>query len=258
MKRIKGPKVGASKSPSRAEANMSAPRPGRVPMIGEEAPAFHAQTTQGPIDFPKHYKGKWVILFSHPADFTPVCTTEFMSFATLMPEFKALNCCLIGLSVDSTYAHIAWLRTIKDRITYNDMSGVDVTFPIIGDVKMQVARLYGMIHPAASDSQAVRAAFIIDPKSKIRAFLYYPLSNGRNFEELKRLLIALQTSDAHGCATPADWEPGDDVIVHPPGSCEAADKRLATPAPETYAVDWFMSFRKLPIEKLKLPPGVKP
>lgn len=231
--------------------------PVRIPLIGETAPAFQAHTTQGPIDFPKDYEGKWVILFSHPADFTPVCTTEFMTFATMMPAFKGLNCELVGLSIDSHYAHIAWLRTIKEKITYKGMTDVEVTFPLIADVKMDVAKAYGMVQPGASDTQAVRAVFIIDPKGKIRAVLYYPLSNGRNFPEIKRLLIALQTSDAHGCATPADWQPGDDVIVPPPGSCGTAKERVTTPAPDTYALDWFMTFKKLPKDQLKLSPEAK-
>ena len=224
-------------------------QPFRIPLIGDDAPAFQAQTTQGPINFPKDYAGKWVILFSHPADFTPVCTTEFMTFATMMPEFKALNCELVGLSIDSHYAHIAWLRTIKEKINYKNMVNVEVTFPLIADVKMDVARLFGMVQPGASDTQAVRAVFLIDPKGKVRAVLYYPLSNGRNFQEIKRLLIALQATDAHGCATPADWQPGDDVIVPPPGSCGAAKERVEKPAPDAYALDWFMTFRKLPKEK---------
>ena len=218
----------------------------RIPLIGEAAPAFKADTTQGPINFPKDYAGKWVILFSHPADFTPVCTTEFMTFATLMPEFKRLNCELVGLSIDSHYAHIAWLRTIKEKIKYKNMANVEVTFTLLADVKMEVAKAYGMVQPAASDSQAVRAVFIIDPKAVIRAIMYYPLSNGRNFLELKRLLIALQTTDKHGCATPADWQPGDDVIVPPPGSCGTAKQRMEKPDPDAYALDWFMTFKKLP------------
>lgn len=230
---------------------------GRIPLIGETAPAFKAHTTQGPIEFPKDYQGKWVILFSHPADFTPVCTTEFMTFAKMQPEFKALNCELIGLSIDSPYSHIAWLRTIKEKIKYKDMAGVEINFPVIADIKMDVAKAYGMVQPGASDTQAVRAVFIIDPKAKIRAILYYPLSNGRNFQELKRLLIALQTSDKFGVATPADWQPGDDVIVPPPGSCGSAKERVTKPEPDTYVVDWFMTFRKLPKEKLSLPPEVK-
>ncbi len=225
----------------------------RIPLIGETAPSFTAHTTQGPINFPKDYSGKWVILFSHPADFTPVCTTEFMTFATMMPEFKALNCELVGLSIDSHYAHIAWLRTIKEKIRYKHMANVEVTFPLIADVKMEVAKTYGMVQPGASDTQAVRAVFLIDPKAKIRAVLYYPLSNGRNFAEIKRLLIALQTTDKLGCATPADWQPGDDVIVPPPGSCGTAKERVEKPEADAYALDWFMTFKKAPKEKLNLP-----
>ncbi len=232
-------------------------QPARIPLIGDDAPSFQAQTTQGPINFPKDYEGKWVILFSHPADFTPVCTTEFMTFATMMPEFKALNCELVGLSIDSHFAHIAWLRTIKEKIKYKGMANVEVTFPLIADVKMDVARRFGMVQLGASDTQAVRAVFLIDPKGKVRALLYYPLSNGRNFQEIKRLLIALQTTDAHGCATPADWQPGDDVIVPPPGSCGAAKERVEKPAPDAYALDWFMTFKRLPKEKCNLPAAAK-
>lgn len=226
----------------------------RVPLIGEDAPAFTAETTAGKISFPADYQGKWVILFSHPADFTPVCTTEFMTFAKMMPEFKALNCELIGLSIDSTFSHIAWLRTIKEKIRYKDMRDVEVTFPVIADIKMEVSRRYGMLQPAASDTKAVRAVFFIDPKGKVRALLYYPLSNGRNFAEIKRLLIAMQTSDAHQCATPADWQPGDDVIIPPPGSCGAAKERVEKAGKDYECLDWFMCLKKLPKEKLALPP----
>ncbi len=217
----------------------------RLPLIGEDAPPFTANTTQGPINFPKEYFGRWVILFSHPADFTPVCTTEFMTFAKLMPDFKALNCELIGLSIDSHFAHIAWLRTIKEKIKYKDMANVEVTFPIISDVTMEVAKAYGMVQPGASSTEAVRAVFIMDPKAKIRAIMYYPMSNGRNIPEIKRLLIGLQTSDRYGCATPADWQPGEDVIVPPPGSCGTAKQRMERPDPDTYALDWFMTFKKM-------------
>lgn len=220
----------------------------RVPLIGELAPAFKAQTTQGSISFPEDYKGKWVILFSHPADFTPVCTTEFMTFAKMQDEFKALNTELIGLSIDSHYSHIAWLRTIKEKIEYKGMKDVEVKFPVIADLKMDVAKAFGMVQPGASDTQAVRAVFFIDPESKIRALIYYPLANGRNFDEIKRLIIAMQTSDKHGIATPADWRPGDDVIVPPPGSCGLAKERMEKTAEGTYCLDWFMCFKKLPMK----------
>jgi len=224
------------------------------PLIGEPAPGFTAVTTQGLVHFPEDYKGKWVILFSHPADFTPVCTTEFMTFATLMPQFEALNCKLLGLSIDSNYSHIAWLRTIKEKIKYKGMEGVEVTFPVIADLKMEVARLYGMLQPSADDSHAVRAVFIMDPEAKVRAVLYYPQSTGRNFQEILRLLVALQTADTHKVATPADSQPGEEVIVPPPGSCGVAQERMPKPAEDTHCLDWFLCLKKLPKSALKLPP----
>jgi peroxiredoxin (alkyl hydroperoxide reductase subunit C) len=216
----------------------------RMPLIGDPAPSFKAVTTQGDINFPEDYKGKWVILFSHPADFTPVCTTEFMTFATMMDEFKALNTELIGLSVDSLYAHIAWLRTIKEKIEYKGMRNVEVTFPLIEDIKMEVANKFGMIQPNQSSTQAVRAVFIIDPEAKIRCILYYPLSTGRNFDEIKRIIIALQKADSDGVATPADWRPGDDVIVPTAGSCGTAKERMEDQSDDIYCLDWFMCFKK--------------
>ena len=226
----------------------------RIPLIGEDAPAFSAVTTQGPINFPEDYKGKWVILFSHPADFTPVCTTEFMTFAHLMPQFEALDCKLIGLSIDSNFSHIAWLRTIKEKIKYKGMENIEVTFPVIADLKMEVATLYGMLHPSSDDSHAVRAVFIMDPEAKVRAVLYYPSTTGRNFKEILRMLIAMQTADQHKVATPADWQPGDDVIVPPPGSCGTAQERMAKPDPDVECLDWFLCLKKLPKSALKLPP----
>ncbi len=218
----------------------------RLPLIGETAPAFRAETTQGPVNFPEDYKGKWVIFFSHPADFTPVCTTEFMTFAAMHDEFKALNCELLGLSIDSTYSHIAWLRTIKEKIEYKGMKNIEVTFPVISDLTMEVSRKYGMLQPNASTTQAVRAVFIIDPQAKVRAILYYPLSNGRNMDEIKRLLIALQHTDQYKIATPANWRLGDDVIVPPPGSCGAARERVEKPAADTKVLDWFLTLKKCP------------
>ena len=183
-----------------------------LPLIGEKAPAFEANTTQGPIKFPDDYQGKWVILFSHPADFTPVCTTEFMTFASMNDQFRELNTELIGLSIDSNYSHIAWLRKIQE-LEFNGMRDLQVTFPVIEGVDMKVANMYGMIQPGDSAVHAVRAVFFIDPEATVRALMYYPASTGRNFHEIMRTLVALQTADKHGVATPADWEPGDEVIV---------------------------------------------
>ncbi len=215
----------------------------RMPLIGDNAPEFKAVTTQGEINFPSDYKGKWVILFSHPADFTPVCTTEFMTFASMMDDFNKLNVQLVGLSVDSLYAHIAWLRKIQE-LEWNGLKNINVTFPLIEDIRMEVAKKYGMIQPNQSNTQAVRAVFIIDPKGIIRTILYYPLSTGRNFDEIKRIVTALQKADSDGVATPADWRPGDDVIIPTAGSCGTAKERMESKDDNMYCLDWFMCFKK--------------
>ena len=206
-----------------------------LPRLNERAPEFDAPTTYGRKTL-KDYEGKWLVLFSHPADFTPVCTTEFIAFAKAHPAFQAMNCELLGLSIDSHYSHIAWDRNIKEKF------GVEITFPIIADLSMNVAKSFGMVHPGASDTQAVRATFVIDPQGVLRAMLYYPMSNGRSIDEFVRLLQALQTSDANGVATPENWCPGKPVIVPPPKTAEAANKR----ASEGYdTVDWYFSTKNL-------------
>ncbi|MGI6100760.1 MAG: peroxiredoxin [Kiritimatiellia bacterium] len=217
-----------------------------MPLIGDKAPSFTAETTQGTINFPEDYKGKWVIFFSHPADFTPVCTTEFMTFARMEPEFEKLNCKLIGLSIDSVFSHLAWLNTIKEKIEYKGMKGIEVKFPVIADLSMEVAKAFGMLQPNVSTTQAVRAVFIIDPEGIVRAVLYYPSSNGRNMEEIKRLLTALQLSDAEKVATPANWMPGDDVIIPPPGTCGAIKERKALEGDGIQKLDWFLTLKKCP------------
>jgi peroxiredoxin 2/4 len=216
-----------------------------LPRIGEAAPEFKAVTTQGDINFPADYKGSWVILFSHPADFTPVCTSEFMTFASMEDQFAEANCKLVGLSVDGLYSHIAWLRTIKEKIEYKGMKNVEVKFPLIEDITMEVAKKYGMIQPGESNTKAVRAVFIIDPKGIIRTIIYYPLSLGRNFDELYRAVIALQTADAFSIATPADWRPGDDVIVPTAGSCGTAKNRMDGNEEGVECKDWFFCTKKL-------------
>lgn len=215
-----------------------------MPRIGEKAPQFKAVTTQGEINFPSDYQGKWSILFSHPADFTPVCTSEFMTFANLQEKFRKANCELVGLSVDGLYSHIAWLRTIKEKIEFNGMKDIEVTFPLIEDITMEVAKKYGMIQPGESNTKAVRAVFFVDPKGIIRAIIYYPLSIGRNFDELYRALIAMQTTDEFGVATPADWRPGDDVIVPTAGSCGVAKERMEDKE-NLDCKDWFFCTKKL-------------
>lgn len=219
-----------------------------MPRIGDDAPAFTAQSTQGPVRFPQDYSGKWVILFSHPADFTPVCTSEFMTFARLETEFTRLNTQLIGLSVDGLYSHIAWLRTIKEKIEFRGWKNVEVKFPLLEDITMDIAKKYGMIQPHESNTKAVRAVFFIDPKAIIRAIIYYPLSLGRNFEELKRVIIALQTADNYGVALPADWKPGEDVIVPTAGSCGTAEARMTGKENGMYCKDWFFCMKPLKLE----------
>ncbi|MBE5032855.1 peroxiredoxin [Gallalistipes aquisgranensis] len=222
-----------------------------MPRIGEKAPAFEAVTTQGKINFPADFKGKWKILFSHPADFTPVCTSEFMTFGKMADEFEALNCQLVGLSVDGLYSHIAWLRTIREKIEYKGMKDVEIHFPLIDDVSMKVAKLYGMIQPGESETSAVRAVFFIDPKDTIRTIMYYPLALGRNFDEIKRVLVGLQTVDNFGVALPADWRPGDEVIVPTAGSCGVAKERVEDKSGEIHCYDWFFCTRRLPKEEVE-------
>jgi len=216
-----------------------------LPLIGDPAPAFTAQTTHGEVNFPDDYQGKWVILFSHPADFTPVCTTEFMTFASMADDFKALNCELIGLSIDSNYSHIAWARTIEQKIEFKDMKNVHIGFPIIADLTMDVAHKYGMLHPGTSSTHAVRATFVIDPEAKVRAILYYPQSNGRNMDEIMRLVKALQAADEHGIAMPANWQPGDEVIIPPPPTDQIAADRVAGAGEDYRCLDWFLCLKKL-------------
>lgn len=217
-----------------------------MPRIGDTAPEFKAVTTQGEINFPTDYKGEWVILFSHPADFTPVCTSEFMTFATMEDKFAEANCKLVGLSVDGLYSHIAWLRRIREKIEYRGMKDVEVKFPLIEDITMNVAKKYGMIQPNEDSTKAVRAVFFIDPQGVIRTIIYYPLSLGRNFDELYRVLIALRTADEFNVATPADWRPGDDVIISPAGSCGVAKDRMEGKDDNIDdCKDWFFCTKKL-------------
>jgi peroxiredoxin (alkyl hydroperoxide reductase subunit C) len=207
----------------------------QLPRLNEPAPDFEAKTTHGMRRL-ADYRGKWLVLFSHPADFTPVCTTEFIGFAKAYPEFQKLDCELLGLSIDSTFSHIAWVRNIEQNF------GVVVPFPIIDDLSMKVAHAYGMIQPGASDTSAVRATFFIDDKGILRAMVYYPMSNGRSIQEFVRLVTALQTSDQHGVATPEGWLPGDDVIVPAPQTTQAAAARYG----EGYdTTDWYFSKKPL-------------
>lgn len=217
----------------------------KMPLIGDGAPAFRAVTTLGEINFPDDYKGKWVILFSHPADFTPVCTSELMSFAAMAEEFEAMNAELLGVSVDSVSSHLAWLKTMQEKIEFNGIKSPKMDFPVVADVSMEVARKYGMIQPGASDTKTVRSVFFIDPKSRIRAVIYYPLSNGRNFREIKRILIAMQVTDAFGVATPADWQPGDKIVLSAPENMKALESRNQQLPKGAVCEDWFFCLQNL-------------
>ena len=206
-----------------------------LPQLNKPAPNFEAKTTHG-VKKLSDYKGRWLVLFSHPADFTPVCTTEFMAFAKYHEEFLAEDADLLGLSIDSYYSHVAWVRNIKEKF------GVEINFPIIEDLSMNVAKAYGMIHPGADDTSAVRSTFIIDPEGVLRAMVYYPMTNGRSIPEFLRLIKALKASDEHKIATPEGWQPGDQVIVPPPATAAEADARME----EGYeCTDWYFCKKSL-------------
>jgi peroxiredoxin 2/4 len=201
------------------------------------APDFEANTTHGPIRLSTWQKDRWVILFSHPADFTPVCTTEFIEFAKRYDELDKKGVSLIGNSIDSVYSHIAWIRNIEDKF------GVKIRFPVIADLDQKVAQLYGMLHQASAATATVRCVFFIDPKRTLRAMIYYPLNVGRNFDEIVRVIDALQTVDTKGVACPANWTPGKDVIVPPPVTQQAAEDRLKMP--DIKVTDWYFSQKKI-------------
>ena len=207
-----------------------------MPRIGEPAPHFEAVTTQGTLRL-EDFRGSWLVLFSHPADFTPVCTTEFMAFANAVPQFKDLNVELMGLSIDSVYSHISWVRNVEEKM------GVKIEFPVIADLNKEVATLYGMIMPGESRTETSRCVFVIDDKQILRAMIYYPLTTGRNVDEIVRLIKALQTSDQHGVATPANWQPGERVILPPPQTQEDAELRAQDPSVD--CKDWYFCTKNL-------------
>ena len=208
-----------------------------IPRIGDPAPDFTANTTHGPLTFSEWQNGKWVVFFSHPADFTPVCTTELAELARRNAEFEAKNVKLLGLSIDSIHSHLAWHDSIKTKL------GVDIPFPMVADLDTKVAQDYGMVHPGESSTVTVRAVFVIDPSRAVRALIYYPLSNGRNVDEIMRLVDSLQVASANGVATPVNWRPGDKVIVPPTTTVQARNERLADTSLEHVAP--YMAFKQL-------------
>ena len=214
----------------------------RMPMIGDPAPEFRCITTKGKVNFPGDYKGKWVLFFSHPADFTPVCTTEFIALAKKYNEFKEINTELLGLSIDSLHSHLAWVKNISG-INWKGEGTVEIPFPIVADISMKVANMYGMLQTVAK-TQTIRAVFVIDPDSIIRAILYYPMSTGRNIDELKRVILSLQKHDAENVSTPADWTPGDDVLMGSPLTLEAAEERVKDAGDDIIAYEWYLTAKK--------------
>ncbi|WP_026449666.1 peroxiredoxin [Aequorivita capsosiphonis] len=219
------------------ETNQEIPQVNAMPRIGDKAPDFEANTTKGKIKFSDFAKDKWVVMFSHPADFTPVCTTELSGFAKRKGEFDALNTELLGLSIDSIHAHLGWVQNVREN------TGVYFDFPIIADIDMKVAKLYGMLQPNESETAAVRAVFFIDPSKKIRLIMYYPLNVGRNMDEILRALEALQISDEHKVAMPLDWKKGDKVIVGPPKTLDELNNRLADDSLKK--VDWYLAMKNI-------------
>ncbi|MDV2583401.1 peroxiredoxin [Alkalibacillus haloalkaliphilus] len=208
----------------------------QLPRIGDPAPDFEAKTTHG-VKKLEDYKGSWLVLFSHPADFTPVCTTEFVSFQGIYPQLRELNTELLGLSIDSVQSHIAWARNIEENFN------VEIEFPVIADLDQKVAQKYGMIHPNDSGTETNRAVFVIDDQQVVKSIIYYPLTTGRNMDEIVRLVKALQTTAEHQVSTPADWTPGDKVIVPPPASKQEADARVKDESLEV--IDWYIAKKDL-------------
>lgn len=220
-----------------------APDENRIPMLGETAPSFEARTTQGNINFPTDYFGKWKILFSHPADFTPVCSTEILDLAEMQDEFKKLNTQLLVLSTDGLNSHIEWIYSLE-KIQAEEGTSVGINFPFVPDVGLEISKKYGMIHPRMSSTKTVRGVFIINPENKICAIFFYPITTGRNLQEIKRSLLALQESDRNNVLTPANWNPGDDYLIPSPASREEADKLARKNDSNLYSKEWYLWYKK--------------
>lgn len=226
----------APPAPTATSGSIPTADPGRIELNGP-APDFEANSTHGPIKLSEYAKGKWVLLFSHPADFTPVCTTEFVEFSKRFDELEKKNVALLGNSIDSVYSHIAWTRNIEDKF------GVKIRFPVIADLDQKVSRLYGMVHTPSAVTATVRCVYFIDPKRNVRAMIYYPLNVGRNFDEIVRVVDALQTVDQHGVACPANWTPGNEVIVPAPLTTQGAEDRVKDA--NVKVTDWYFSKKKV-------------
>jgi peroxiredoxin 2/4 len=215
-----------------------------LPLLGEDAPSFTAETTNGTIDFPKDNGYSWKIIFSHPADFTPVCTSEILELAALQDEWKKMKVDIVVVSTDNLETHKQWVQSMES-LNYKNRKTEKIGFPLVDDHDRSIAKKYGMIQPGNSTTKNVRGVFIIDPKNKIRAMFYYPMNIGRNIDEIKRTVLALQTADKEHVLTPADWQAGNDVLVpFPKYSTEVADLAKKQD-PNLYSVTWYMLFKKL-------------
>jgi len=216
----------------------------RIPLIGEQAPKFTAESTQGKIIFPNENKSKWTILFSHPADFTAVCSTEILELAALQEDFEKLDTRLMVLSTDAVSSHIEWVKSLE-AIRYKGREPIKIKFPLISDKSLEISRKYGMLHSAANPTKDIRGVFIIDPDNKIQAISFYPMNVGRNMDEIKRTLIALQMAEKNNVLIPANWNTGQDVMIQSPKTSADADKLIKNMPPELYYITWYMWFKKL-------------
>jgi len=233
----------------------------KVVLIGDTAPAFEAESTSGPVKFPDDFAGRWVVLFSHPGDFTPVCTTEFMRFAVMKPEFDKFQCSLLGLSADTVESHMQWLKEAS-KIRLGTISNVKFDFPVLADPALEIARNYGMVHPKTLRKSTVRTVFVIDPNGIVRATIAYPPTIGRDIDEILRLVVALQTADHYEVSTPANWRPGEDVILNPLPTEEENRARARTPSLDYHSLAWFLCMKRLPdpertLRKVVWPVGEK-
>jgi peroxiredoxin 2/4 len=210
-----------------------------LPLLGENAPAFTGESTNGVINFPEDFAGNWTILFSHPADFTPVCTSELLELGAMQDDFIKLGVKVVVISTDALSSHYQWIKSME-TIKYKDREPVKIKFPLLADENHDISRKYGMIHPNTSSTKTVRGVFLIDPSGKIRAIFYYPMEVGRNMDEIKRTIIALQTVDSKGVLTPVDWQPGDDVLVK--GYTDITARPLDK---DVYQIIWYMTFKRL-------------
>ncbi len=217
----------------------------RIPLIGEHAPSFTAQTTKGKLTFPDDYFRKWKILFSHPGDFTPVCSTELLELASMQDDFNKLGTKLVVISTDGLNSHLEWVRSLES-IKYNDRGPYLIDFPLVADPTLEISRKYGMVNPEQPSTRDVRGVFIIDPDDRIQAFFFYPTFTGRNLEEIKRTLIAMQTATEQNLLTPANWQPGQPLLINSPASSAEAAKLAEKRDPDLYSLTWYLWFKKMP------------